>query len=140
MNKTAMVGSMVMAGVLLAGCATSGGPKETDLLKSRIDMLEGQVNTLNQRVDEMGQPASSGSSALFNSGSDSRRSSSSKSKLSTRQVQKALAAAGYYQGNVDGKEGPQTKKAIKAFQQANGLKADGVVGAATSEALSKYLE
>lgn len=129
-----------MAGVLLAGCATSGGPKESDLLKTRIDTLEGQVNTLNQRIDEMGQTPASGSSALFNSGSDYNRKSSSKSKLSTRQVQKALAAAGYYQGNVDGKEGPQTKKAIKAFQQANGLKADGVVGSATSEALSKYLE
>ncbi len=140
MNKTAIAGSMLMAGILLAGCATSGGPKESDLLKTRVDTLEGQVNTLNQRIDEMGQPAAAGSAALFNSGSDNRKSSSSKSKLSTRQAQKALAAAGYYQGNVDGKEGPQTKKAIKAFQQANGLKSDGVVGAATTEALAKYLE
>ncbi len=130
-----------MAGILLAGCATSGGPKESDLLKTRVDTLEGQVNTMNQRIDEMGQAPASGSSALFNSGADSnRKMSSSKSKLTTRQVQKALAAAGYYQGNVDGKEGPQTKKAVKAFQQANGLKTDGVAGAATSEALSKYLE
>ena len=35
-------------------------------------------------------------------------------------------------------KGRGTKKAIKEFQKANGLRADGVVGAKTWELLSKY--
>lgn len=56
-----------------------------------------------------------------------------------QQIQAALKAAGFYQGNVDGKIGPASKKAIEAFQTANGLKADGKVGPKTWAALEKYL-
>lgn len=58
---------------------------------------------------------------------------------SAKDIQAALKNAGYYTGNVDGKIGPMTKKAIEAFQEANGLKADGKVGPKTWNALSKYL-
>ncbi len=51
------------------------------------------------------------------------------------QLQQALAAKGYYQGNTDGKYGPRTVAAVSAFQLANGLKADGVAGAQTWMAL-----
>src|SRR5262249_52844526 len=37
--------------------------------------------------------------------------------------------------NVDGVGGPQTRSAIRIFQQRGGLKADGVAGAATERAL-----
>ena len=55
------------------------------------------------------------------------------------EIQTALKNAGFYAGNVDGKIGPKSKKAIEDFQSANGLKADGKVGAKTWEALSKHL-
>ena len=55
------------------------------------------------------------------------------------EIQTALKNAGFYTGNVDGKLGPKSKKAIEAFQSANGLKADGKVGAKTWELLSKHL-
>jgi hypothetical protein len=55
------------------------------------------------------------------------------------EIQTALKNAGYYTGNVDGKIGPKSKKAIAEFQKANGLKTDGKVGSMTWEALSKYL-
>lgn len=55
------------------------------------------------------------------------------------EIQTALKNAGFYTGNVDGKLGPKSKKAIEDFQSANGLKADGKVGAKTWEALSKHL-
>lgn len=55
------------------------------------------------------------------------------------EIQTALKNAGFYTGNVDGKIGPKSKKAIKDFQQANGLKVDGKVGPKTWEALGKYL-
>lgn len=54
-------------------------------------------------------------------------------------VQAGLKNAGYYTGAVDGKIGSKTREAIKAFQTANGLKADGVVGPGTWEKLKKYL-
>ena len=53
-------------------------------------------------------------------------------------VQTALKNAGFYTGNLDGKIGPKSKKAIEDFQKANGLKADGKVGPKTWEVMSKY--
>lgn len=60
-------------------------------------------------------------------------------KPSTQEIQTALKNAGYYSGAIDGKAGPKTKKAIEEFQKANGLKADGKVGAKTWNLLSKHL-
>ncbi len=60
-------------------------------------------------------------------------------KPTTREIQTALKNAGYYMGTVDGKKGPQTKKAIEDFQKANSLPTDGKVGTKTWAALSKYL-
>jgi murein L,D-transpeptidase YcbB/YkuD len=56
-----------------------------------------------------------------------------------KDIQKALKAAGFYTGVIDGKIGPRTKKAVIDFQKANGLKADGKVGPKTLAALDKYL-
>jgi len=54
-------------------------------------------------------------------------------------VQAALKNAGYYSGTIDGKIGSHTREAIKAFQAANSLKSDGVVGPSTWEKLKKFL-
>ena len=53
-------------------------------------------------------------------------------------IQKALKSAGYYQGGLDGKIGPSTRDAIKAFQKDNGLEPDGVVGRQTWMKLKSY--
>jgi peptidoglycan hydrolase-like protein with peptidoglycan-binding domain len=53
------------------------------------------------------------------------------------EIQTALKNAGFYTGNIDGKIGPKSKKAIEDFQNANGLKVDGKVGPKTWEAMSK---
>ncbi len=52
-----------------------------------------------------------------------------------RQTQQRLSELGYYRGIVDGIFGSRTYEAILAFQQANGLVADGIAGAATLSAL-----
>ena len=52
-------------------------------------------------------------------------------------VQIALGYAGYYTGQIDGKIGSETRDAIKTFQQAHGLSADGMVGDATWDKLSE---
>ncbi len=136
MSGTRIAG-ILMCGTLLAGCAHAGRrTAEADALKTRVDSLESQVAVLNQRLEEVSaaQPAAQADTGV------SARPSTAKTRLSIRQIQKALVSAGYYKGTVDGKQGPQTKKAIKEFQQAQGLKADGIVGSATSEALAKYIE
>lgn len=60
-------------------------------------------------------------------------------KPTTREIQTALKNAGLYMGEIDGKKGPMTKKAIEDFQKENNLAVDGKVGPKTWEALSKYL-
>ena len=53
-----------------------------------------------------------------------------------RELQTALKKLGYYTGLVDGDYGESTKRAVTAFQRANGLTADGVAGAKTLELLN----
>lgn len=51
------------------------------------------------------------------------------------EIQKRLKEWGYYDGRADGAFGTATEKAVKLFQQKNGLTADGQVGDATLAAL-----
>ena len=48
-----------------------------------------------------------------------------------RAVQQRLKELGYLKGSVDGDFGTATENAVKAFQQQNGLEADGLVGKQT---------
>ena len=50
-------------------------------------------------------------------------------------IQTKLKNWGYYNGNVDGIYGSGTLNAVKQFQKKNGLKADGIAGTKTLQAL-----
>lgn len=54
-------------------------------------------------------------------------------------LQNCLAELGYLTQCADGIFGPATRQAVAAFQQAQGLETDGIVGRATWEALQKLL-
>jgi len=53
----------------------------------------------------------------------------------TKKIQEALKTKGHDPGPVDGVMGPKTKSAVKAFQEASGLKATGRVDDQTAEKL-----
>lgn len=50
-------------------------------------------------------------------------------------VQDALTKLGYDPGTVDGKDGPNTQKAVREFQAHASIKIDGIVGPETRQAL-----
>jgi len=50
-------------------------------------------------------------------------------------VQDALTKLGYEPGKVDGKDGPNTQKAVREFQAHASIGIDGIVGPLTRQAL-----
>ena len=55
--------------------------------------------------------------------------------MTTRQIQNLLDYLGYDPGPIDGANGPNTEDAVRAFQAAEGLTADGDPGQETQTAL-----
>lgn len=57
--------------------------------------------------------------------------------MNTKQLQNLLAYLGYYSGAIDGILGAGTKSALKSFQMAYGITADGIPGANSYKALKQ---
>ncbi len=102
--------------------------------------LKDEIATLSQPV-----PAASRSKAKAVTHTTTSKKSSKAKKvilipaLSVRDVQTALKNAGFNPGRIDGRMGANTERAIKQFQRAEGLKADGVIGPRTWDKLSPHL-
>jgi murein L,D-transpeptidase YcbB/YkuD len=62
-------------------------------------------------------------------------STEQEARLQVANAQAALLQLGYKVGKVDGKSGPKTMAAVKAFQKKQGLKADGKIDATLLEQL-----
>ena len=60
-------------------------------------------------------------------------------RLNVTLIQSLLQKAGFNPGKIDGKLGPKTQAAIKAFQKDQSLKVDGKVGYQTLLRLSSFL-
>ena len=60
------------------------------------------------------------------------------SGTAVKQLQQRLKELGYYTGSVDGSYGSGTTNAVKDFQAANNLTADGVAGKKTQQTLYGY--
>jgi peptidoglycan hydrolase-like protein with peptidoglycan-binding domain len=131
--KILLVGLLV---VFLSGCATTRKTQDSQVqqLRNRINSLEAALQSKNEEISSLENKLQGLKS------SDIRKTKDSAVlHLSLRQIQTALKSAGFYKGSIDGKTSPQTKEAIKAFQKANDLKPDGIVGKRTAEKLSRYL-
>ena len=156
MNK--VIFSSIGVILFLTGCVTTQKPSELSQLQIRVGQLENQVqqkdegiNELHYQVDNLtshnedsnyqyNEPVEENSAKTADTPAMGLDKEIIRVPVSARQVQTALKNAGYYDGNVDGKVGPRTKKAIADFQKAKNLKADGIIGKGTWAQLETYLE
>lgn len=140
----------VLTAFIISGCGTSQKKVQSEVtgIKTRVETLESRVEGVEAKQAEVERTTAEQAQALDELKSTSApaantnfsvkaRESSQPGK--TKDVQQALKNAGYYDGKVDGIKGKGTVKAIKEFQKANGLTADGVVGRKTWNALSAHL-
>lgn len=126
----------------MVGCASTKNKSKRKDIKVRVSDLETRVDELEQKTNTPPAPAEDYSSPAVKSNftpATGDTSVSSSVSMSKKEIQTALKNAGYYAGAIDGKIGPKSQQAIKDFQSANGLKADGVVGPKTAKALQRYL-
>lgn len=128
----------------VAGCATARKEKDKEMqgLKNQVSVLEAQVQSKDEEISSLKEAlnkASEEKQAATVTISKKKVIPEVKSRPNIKQIQIALANAGYNPGAIDGKMGKLTKEAIKAFQKANNLPADGKVGLKTWELLGGYL-
>jgi peptidoglycan hydrolase-like protein with peptidoglycan-binding domain len=128
--------------LFLSGCATTGKnvTQENDNLKIQIQNLETQLQQKNAEVDSLRSALSSTTEQKYAAAKASRPQVVVTEHPKVKDVQTALQNAGYDPGTPDGKMGKKTRQAIKDFQKANGLDADGKVGKRTWSLLAPYLE
>lgn len=55
-------------------------------------------------------------------------------------VQRALSLLGFDAGTADGKNGPNTQRAVRDFQTTAAINVDGIVGPETRQALVEQLD
>lgn len=80
----------------------------------------------------------SGKSAAYQSAQGSKKGSmlqSGDKGFEVEKLQNALKAQGFYKGEVDGKYSPELEAAVTAYQKSKSLRADGIAGPATMDAL-----
>jgi peptidoglycan hydrolase-like protein with peptidoglycan-binding domain len=71
---------------------------------------------------------------------NAKHNNGGKGTTATMHIQTDLATLGYYTGHIDGVYGPATVAAVKAFQKANSLPVDGIVGPDTLTSLEMQVK
>lgn len=127
--------------VSASGCATFGKKKDLEIqgLRSQITALEAQLQNKDQEISGLREDLDRAMQERIIPVQE-KVSIEAKSRPNTKQIQTALRNAGYDPGKIDGRMGKQTREAIKSFQRANNLVADGKVGKKTWEVLRNYLD
>jgi len=128
----------------LAGCATARKHQEMEMqgLKNQVSVLESQLQGKDEEVSSLRDALTRANEEKEEASSLTAKVKSIgevKSRPNVKQVQIALANAGYNSGAIDGKMGKLTREAIKVFQKDKGLVVDGKVGKKTWELLKDYL-
>jgi len=153
--------SIFILAIVFSGCATTQTKTQNDQIASRVTELEKnlqakdteivdlqyQVKDLSSKID-VSKPAEPDQVSQVSTAQAEPvkipevldNAQIIRVKISPEKIQRALKSAGVYTGKVDGKIGPGTKEAIIEFQKSHGLKADGVLGKKSWEALKTYLK
>ena len=113
LQKTAIAAFALTATAALAGANTSQKSAAEDTRQ-------------NQAASSISSSQQGNGSSLQSSASDSQ----------VRLAQQALQQQGHDPGAIDGQLGPNTKKALKSFQQSKGLQASGQIDQQTLAALN----
>ena len=103
-----------------------------------VEVLPIETSPITQGVPPIAGPTSGAAETAANRAAV-KISASNTGLTYEQQIQTALKNAGIYNGSIDGKLGPASKRAIEEFQRKNNLKADGKVGPKTWTALEQYL-
>ncbi|MBF0484741.1 MAG: peptidoglycan-binding protein [Candidatus Omnitrophica bacterium] len=144
----------------LGGCAATKSPTVVNNLEIKVAHLERsveeqgqQLDSLKYQVEDLTRKNDADTSAETNRAVEEpaikdvvKSKSNSEDKdilhveVDPKDVQRALKAAGYYDGAIDGKLGKGTQKAIKSFQKDYGLTIDGVIGKKTWMEMKTFLK
>ena len=134
MKKYVFIFLVVAVAVYLTGCG-----RKKDTLEEAQEPLSIEVSPTATTFTQQAPAAPAAVTAKSQQTAEVPLPPQSPYKPTNQQIQAALKNAGYYTGQIDGKIGPLTKKAIEEFQKANNLKADGKVGLKTWALLSAHL-
>jgi peptidoglycan hydrolase-like protein with peptidoglycan-binding domain len=141
---SAFILALVVSALFLSGCATTGrnAAQENDNLKIQMQNFQTQLQQKDAEIESLRKALSSTTEEKYSAARLTRAASRgvSTEHPSGKDIQTALVNAGFDPGTLDGKLGKKTRQAIKDFQKANALDADGKVGKRTWVILSPYLE
>jgi len=145
----------ILAIFLISGCETTQKKYKEEVtgIKTRVETLESRVEGIEAKQVET-EKATSEQMQAMEELKEAARQKMARSNVTTnvgvktrggksrgriKDIQICLQNAGFYNGKIDGVKGRNTRRAIRDFQKANDLRADGIVGKKTWELLSKYL-
>jgi len=126
--------------ISLNGCASGRKQKDLEIqgLRNQVSALESQLQAKDEEINSL-KEATTKVTDEKEAANKKKVIGEIKSRPTPKQIQIALRNAGYNPGKIDGKMGSLTKDAIKAFQSANNLTADGKMGKKTWNLLKEYL-
>lgn len=140
-----MFSRIILTGLLILGLAACATTKKSESassssqeMQTKISDLEKQLESKDEEIKDLEERLSK--VKLPETEEIVNAKEVDVSKVTPKNIQTALKNSGFYAGEIDGKIGKKTKEAIKEFQKANELKADGVVGKQTWIKLQKHLQ
>lgn len=141
MRKIVLLCAGVFLFIGLSGCANLCQQKDLEVqgLKNRLSLLTAQNQQKDEEINSLRESLVQKEQGAVKNKGAKKAIGEVKSRPDIRQIQIALQNAGYDPGIIDAKMGKQTRQAIKDFQKANGLAADGKAGKKTWDLLQTHL-
>ena len=140
--KTTLLAVLILGLLVMSGC--NQGPKREQSAEGTIEepvtvVTSGPAANIPSAPVSVSATEPAGPGIKQSPAVEGEVEADPKARLTDKSLQLALKNAGFYNGVVDGKIGPKTKKAIEDFQAKNNLEVDGKVGPQTWSKLKGYL-